>query len=222
MFADRSDSLDELVAGRVRMVELQLHGRGIRDERVLAAMGRVPREKFVAPGLWAESYADKPLPIGYGQTISQPFMVATMLEVLDLRASDRVLEVGTGTGYQAALLCELAGEVWTIERHAELADKARQILQELGYRNVQVIQGDGSLGLPQYSPFDKILVAAGAPLVPQSLVAQLANGGILAVPVGNRAEQLLHVVRKTDEEIVTSGKVTCSFVPLLGAEGWER
>jgi protein-L-isoaspartate(D-aspartate) O-methyltransferase len=222
VFADRRESIEELPARRARMVEVQLRERGIRDERVLAAMNKVQREEFVAPELRAEAYADKPLPIGAGQTISQPFMVATMLEALELRPGDRVLEVGTGTGYQAALLGELAGEVWTIERHADLAETARQILQRLGYGKVFVMQGDGSLGLPQHAPFDKILVAAGAPQVPQALVAQLANGGILAVPVGNRAEQLLHVVGKTDEGIVTSAKVACSFVPLVGTGGWER
>lgn len=203
------------------MVHVQLRERGIGDERVMAAMGRVPREKFVAAEFKSHAYDDRPLPIGSGQTISQPFMVATMLEALDLRPSDRVLEVGTGTGYQAALLGELVAEVWTIERHAELADKARQILQELGYNEVHVMQGDGSLGLPQHAPFDKILVAAGAPQVPQSLVAQLANDGILAVPVGNRADQLLQIVRKTKEGIFTSGNVACSFVPLVGEQGWE-
>ena len=203
------------------MVEVQLRERGIRDERVLAAMAKIPREKFVEPEAQREAYADAPMPIGAGQTISQPFMVATMIEVLEVKPSDHVLEVGTGTGYQAALLAELAGRIWTIERHSELADKARQILEELGYHNVTVVCADGTLGLPQYAPFDKILVAAGAPQVPQSLVAQLAQGGLLAVPVGNRIQQQLHVVRKTDEGLVTSGNVACCFVPLLGEEGWK-
>ncbi len=203
------------------MVEVQLRQRGIRDERVLAAMGRVLREEFVAPELRPEAYGDGPLPIGSGQTISQPYMVATMLEVLELQPSDRVLEVGTGTGYQAALLGELAAEVWTIERHSDLAAKARQILRELGYRNVQVVEGEGTVGLPKEAPFDKILVAAGAPQVPPSLVAQLALGGILTVPVGNRVEQMLQVVRRTEDGITTSGSVSCCFVPLVGAEGWE-
>lgn len=221
IWAHRRDSLEELVARRTRMVHVQLRERGIRDERVLAAMGKVAREKFVAAELRSEAYCDGPLPIGSGQTISQPFMAATMLAALNLQPADRVLEVGTGTGYQAALLGELAAEVWTIERHAELADKARQILQELGYRNVHVMPGDGSLGLSRHAPFDKILVAAGAPQVPPSLVEQLANNGILAVPVGSRTEQLLHIVRKTDTGIITSGNVACSFVPLVGDEGWE-
>jgi len=212
---------EELSGRRARMVEVQLRQRGIRDERVLAAIGKVPREKFVAPEFQAEAYADAPLPIGSGQTISQPFMVATMLEALELQPSDRVLEVGAGTGYQAALLGELAAEVWTLERHAGLAERAQHFLEELGYRKVHVVHGDGSLGLPQHAPFDKILVAAGAPQAPPSLVAQLANGGILAVPVGSRAEQQLHIIRKTEGGIVTSGNVPCCFVPLVGAEGWE-
>lgn len=214
-------SAEEASRRREHMVQAQLRQRGIRDERVLAAMSKVARERFVAPELQRDAYADAPLPIGSGQTISQPFMVATMLEVLGLQPSDRVLEVGTGTGYQAALLGELVAEVWTVERHAELGDKASRILQELGYAKVHVVHGDGSLGLPQHAPFDKILVAAGAPDAPPSLVAQLANGGILAVPVGNRAEQQLHVVRKTEGGIVTVANVPCSFVPLVGVEGWK-
>ena len=212
---------EELAEQRARMVEEQLRGRGIRDERVLAAMGKVPRESFIAPEYAREAYADGPIPIGAGQTVSQPYMVAAMVEALEVQPSDRVLEVGTGTGYEAAVLAELAAEVWTIERHAELADKARQILSELGYGNVHVIYGDGSLGLPEQAPFDKILVAAGAPQAPPSLIAQLAEGGILAVPVGNRVEQQLQVARKIGGQMVTSRQVLCCFVPLLGAEGWE-
>ena len=210
----------EFAEQRTRMVETQLRQRGIRDERVLAAMGKVPRERFVATEFQGEAYADGPLPIGRGQTISQPLMVATMIEALQVRPSDRVLEVGTGTGYEAAVLGELAVEVWTIERHAELGERAREILGELGYEKVQVVCGDGSLGLPEHAPFDKILVAAGAPQAPPSLVAQLGEGGILAVPVGDRVEQELQVVRKAGDRIATDRRVLCSFVPLVGAEGW--
>jgi protein-L-isoaspartate(D-aspartate) O-methyltransferase len=206
---------------RSQMVEEQLRGRGIRAERVLAAMGKVPRERFIAPEYAQEAYADGPIPIGSGQTVSQPYMVAAMVEALEVRPSDRVLEVGTGTGYEAAVLAELAAEVWTIERHAELADKARQILLELGHENVHGICGDGSLGLPHHAPFDKILVAAGAPQAPPSLIAQLAEGGTMAVPVGNRVEQQLQVTRKIGGGMVVSRHVLCCFVPLLGAEGWE-
>lgn len=212
---------EDLAERRARMVEDQLRGRGIRDERVLAAMGRVSRERFVAAAYAWDAYADGPLPIGEGQTISQPYMVAAMVEALEVQPSDRVLEVGTGTGYEAAVLAELAAEVWTIERHAALADQAREVLAVLDCGNVHVICGDGSLGLPEQAPFDKIVVAAGAPQAPPSLIAQLAEGGTLVVPVGNRFDQQLHMVRKINGEIVMSRHVLCCFVPLVGAEGWE-
>jgi protein-L-isoaspartate(D-aspartate) O-methyltransferase len=214
-------SPEEFAKRRAGMVEEQLRGRGIRDERVLAAMGKVPRESFIVPEYAREAYADGPLPIGEGQTVSQPYMVAAMVEALEVDPSDRVLEVGTGTGYEAAVLTELAAEVWTIERHAELADQARQILAELGCENVHVICGDGSLGLPEQAPFDRIVVAAGAPQAPPSLIAQLAEGGTLVVPVGNRVDQQLQVARKIAGEIITTRHVLCCFVPLVGAEGWE-
>jgi protein-L-isoaspartate(D-aspartate) O-methyltransferase len=203
------------------MVDDQLRGRGIRDERLLTAMGKVPRERFIAPEHAWDAYADCPLPIGEVQTISQPYMVAAMVEALEVQPSDRVLEVGTGTGYESAVLAELTAEVWTIERHATLADKAREILAELGCGNVQVVCGDGSLGLPEQAPFDKIVVAAGAPQAPPSLIAQLAEGGIIAVPVGNRVDQQLQVMRKIAGEMVISRQVLCCFVPLVGAEGWD-
>ena len=212
---------EESAERRAGMVEDQLRGRGIRDERVLAAMGKVPRESFIAPEYARDAYADGPLPIGEDQTVSQPYMVAAMVEALQVHGSDRVLEVGTGTGYEAAVLAELAAEVWTIERHAELADRARQILAELGYGNVHVIGGDGSLGLPEQAPFDRIVVAAGAPQAPPSLIAQLAEEGTLVVPVGNRFDQQLQIVRKVGGQAVTTRHVLCCFVPLVGAEGWE-
>ena len=213
---------DYLAEQRARMVNVQLRERGIRDERVLAAMGKVPREAFIAPEHARDAYGDGPLPIGAGQTVSQPYMVAAMVEALEVQPSDRVLEVGTGTGYEAAVLGELAAEVWTIERHAELADQANHILTELGYSNVHVVCGDGSQGLAEHAPFDKIVVAAGAPHAPPSLIAQLGEGGILAVPVGNRVEQQLQIVRKSGGVISISRHVLCCFVPLVGAEGWER
>lgn len=221
-FWNQAINPEHLAAQRARMVEVQLRQRGIRDERVLAAMAKVPRESFIAPEFAREAYADGPIPIGAGQTVSQPYMVAAMVEALEIQPSDRVLEVGTGTGYEAAVLGELAAEVWTIERHAELADKARHILLEMHYPSVHVICGDGSLGLSQHAPFDKILVAAGAPHAPPSLIAQLAEGGRLAVPVGNRVEQQLQIVRKTGGDIVTSSHVLCCFVPLIGSEGWVQ
>jgi protein-L-isoaspartate(D-aspartate) O-methyltransferase len=219
---DHTTSFQQPAEQRARMVEVQLRQRGIRDERVLAAMGKVPRENFIAPEFAHEAYADGPLPIGAGQTVSQPYMVAVMVEALELQSTDRVLEVGTGTGYEAAVLGELASEVWTIERHAELAANAQRILAEMGYRNVHVVCGDGSLGQPEHAPFDGIVVAAGAPQAPPSLIAQLAEGGRMVVPVGNRVEQQLQVVRRIDEGIVTSSHVLCCFVPLVGAEGWQQ
>jgi protein-L-isoaspartate(D-aspartate) O-methyltransferase len=206
---------------RARMVEEQLRSRGIRDSRVLAAMGKVPREKFIASGDLRDAYGDHPLPIGAGQTVSQPYIVAAMVEALELQPADRVLEVGTGTGYEAAILGELAAEVWTIERHEELANKAREILARLGYANVHVVHGDGSLGLSERAPFHAILVAAAAPRIPDSLVAQLEDGGSLVVPVGDRYEQQVHVVRKEGQEIVVTKHDLCRFVPLVGAQGWE-
>ncbi len=206
---------------RARMVEEQLRSRGIRDQRVLAAMAKVPREAFVGAADAENAYGDYPLPIAAGQTVSQPYIVASMLQELAVQPTDRVLEVGTGTGYEAAILGELASEVWTIERHVELAEQAREILACLGCANVYVVHGDGSLGLPEHAPFDRILVAAAAPRVPESLVRQLAEGGRLVVPVGTRAEQQVEVIRKINGEPMVSKHDLCRFVPLVGEEGWE-
>jgi protein-L-isoaspartate(D-aspartate) O-methyltransferase len=211
----------DITVRRANMVDEQLRRRGIRDERVMQAMGKVPRETFVSPEFHGQAYADAPLPIGQGQTISQPYMVATMLEALEVAPSDRVLEVGSGTGYEAAILGELAAEVWTIERHPELAERAQQILGSMGYSNVHVVLGDGSVGLAERAPFDRILVAAGAPQVPEALTAQLSVAGILVVPVGSRTEQHLDVVRRTSEGTTASSRVLCSFVPLVGEQGWK-
>jgi protein-L-isoaspartate(D-aspartate) O-methyltransferase len=218
LFHSNAESLHQK---RARMVEEQLRARGIRDERVLTAMGKVPREEFISGEDADNAYGDYPLPIGAGQTISQPYIVASMVEALELRPQDRVLEVGTGTGYQAAILGELASEVWTMERHAELADKAREILQRLRYANVHVVIGDGSLGLAKQAPFDKILVAAAAPRVPETLVVQLADDGRLVVPVGSREEQQVLVVRKVGDQTKVTPREACRFVPLVGEQGWE-
>ncbi len=212
---------DPAAEARARMIEEQLRGRGIRDERLLAAMAKVPREPFISPEDTPKAYADSPLPIGAGQTISQPYIVAAMLEKLDVQPNDRVLEVGTGTGYEAALLGELAGEVWTIERHQQLAERARSILHDLGYANVRVVHGDGSRGLPEHAPFTKILVAAAAPRIPEALVEQLADGGKMILPVGTRDEQQLQLVRKLGEETIVTNEELCRFVPLLGEQGWQ-
>ena len=206
---------------RAEMVEQQLRSRGLRDERLLAAMSKVPREAFILGEDIAKAYGDFPLPIGAGQTISQPYIVATMIETLQVRPADRVLEIGTGTGYQSAILGELATEVWTIERHPELAEKAREILVSLGYQNVHVAVGDGSLGMPQEAPFDRILVAAAAPKIPDALVVQLADEGRLVIPVGTRTEQQVQMLRKHGNELSISVHDLCRFVPLVGEGGWN-
>ena len=193
--------------------------RGIRDERVLAALAAVPREQFVLEQLRGQAYADRALPIGSGQTISQPFMVATMLEALALDGG-RVLDVGTGSGYQAALLAELADEVVTIERVPELAEAARRTLERTGYGDVEVRVGDGTLGVPERAPYNGIVVAAAAPAVPETLYAQLAPGGCIVVPVGTRRDQWLEVVERGPDGPVRSRTVPCRFVPLLGSAGF--
>lgn len=207
---------------RLRMLEEQLRSRGIHDERVLAAMAKVPREQFAESDSARHAYGDHPLPIGSGQTVSQPYMVASMVQTLEVRSSDRVLEVGTGTGYEAAILAELAAEVWTVERLAELGHQAEQILERLGYRNVHVVVGDGSVGLPQQAPFDRIIVAAAAPSVPPALLQQLADGGILTIPIGTRTDQQVQVIRKQAGEIILDHRELCRFVPLLGEQGWDE
>jgi protein-L-isoaspartate(D-aspartate) O-methyltransferase len=204
------------------MVDEQLRARDIADERVLTAMERVPRELFVSEAERDRAYADAALPIGEGQTISQPYMVARICEALALRGAERVLDVGTGSGYQAAVLAELAEEVHTIERHASLADRARAALAAAGYDRVQVHVGDGTLGLPDHAPFGAIAVAAAAPEVPPSLYAQLEPGGRLVVPVGRREGQELLLVVRSPEGPAVLRSVPCRFVPLVGEEGFDR
>jgi len=209
------------MTARERLVR-RLRRSGITDERVLAAIGSVPRELFVPEQLRSRAYADGALPIGYGATISQPTMVARMCEELRLTGDERVLDVGTGSGYQAAVLAELSAEVVGIERIAELAAQARAALVAAGYPGVEVHVGDGTLGLPERAPFDAIVVAAAAPRPPAALIAQLAPEGRLAVPVGNRRDQRLEIVVRTERgpEVVRS--VPCRFVPLVGAEGFDE
>ena len=206
---------DAFVRKREQMVQSQLRARGIRDERVLNAMMRVPRHEFVGHESQLEAYEDHPLPIGCNQTISQPYIVALMLEYLQISSGDTVLEIGTGTGYQAALLGELAGRVYTIERYAALAGSASDILGRLGYENVTVISGDGNLGYPQAAPFDQIVVAAAAPEVPPALFAQLREGGRMIVPVGNEFTQELQLVRKKSGQGIVATLEGCRFVPLV-------
>jgi protein-L-isoaspartate(D-aspartate) O-methyltransferase len=195
----------------------------VRDGRVLAAMSRVPRERFLPPDLHRYAYDDRPLPIGHGQTISQPLMVAIMTEVLHLKGHEKVLELGTGSGYQAAILAELAEQVITVERVAALAESAAQRLRELGYDNVAVrVSEEGTLGWPAEAPYDAILVTAGAPRVPQGLVEQLNMGGRLVIPVGRRyVQQLLSVQReKQGTRVTRHGQ--CRFVPLIGDDAWPE
>ena len=202
-------------------IDEHLVARGVADARVLDAMRRVPRDAFVPPESHPAAYADRALPIGSGQTISQPYMVAVMTEALRLTGSERVLDVGTGSGYQAAVLSLLAREVITIERRPELADSARTTLATLGYTNVTVITGDGTLGSPEHAPFDGIVVGAGAPRVPAALKAQLStSGGRLVIPVGPPEHQALHVVTRDGTAFVDILGIGCVFVPLIGEEGW--
>jgi len=212
---------DELAAVRSRMVDTQIEARGVGDPRVLAAMRRVPRHLFVPQGLWDQSYNDYPLPIGEDQTISQPYIVALMTEALELRETDKVLEIGTGSGYQAAILAELAAEVYSLDRLASLAETARKVLESLGYKNLHLRAGDGTLGWPEDAPFDAILVTAGAPQVPRPLVEQLALGGRLVIPVGDRFSQTLTRVRKTKDGVKYDYLGGCRFVKLIGKYGWQ-
>jgi protein-L-isoaspartate(D-aspartate) O-methyltransferase len=218
----RARAAEEAREARDRMVEYQIAGRGVRDPAVLAAMRAVPRERFVAEGQAAFAYTDGPLPIGEGQTISQPYVVALMTEALRLTPRDRVLEIGTGSGYAAAVLAVIVAEVYTIERLPGLAESARRRLTELGYANVHVRQGDGSLGWPEHAPYDAIVVTAGGPHIPPSLRSQLSPGGRLVMPVGPElyGQTLVRLTRGADGEDRQEDLTLVSFVPLIGAEGF--
>jgi protein-L-isoaspartate(D-aspartate) O-methyltransferase len=213
--------IDSYVAQRRNMVESQLRARGIRDERVLAAMLHVPRHEFVSADYRDQVYEDHPIPIGQGQTLSQPYIVAIMLEVLALDPADGVLEVGTGSGYQTALLSELTRQVYSVERHASLARAAEATLARLGYTNVEVLLGDGSQGLPEHAPFDAIVVSAAAPQIPSPLFEQLREGGRMVIPVGPAHAQALQLVRKHAGKPVVTNLEGCRFVPLIGSEGYH-
>jgi protein-L-isoaspartate(D-aspartate) O-methyltransferase len=202
------------------MVERQLRRRGIGDERVLAAMAAVPRERFVAERFRDRAYADSALPIGESQTISQPWIVAAICQALELTGDERVLEVGSGCGYSAAVLCRLAAEVIGVERHRSLAAEARQALDSLGVANVELIVGDGSRGVPERAPFEAIAVHAAAPAAPQALLAQLAEGGRLVVPIAADRADMLTVFRRRGEDLLAEEIGPCRFVPLIGEQGY--
>ena len=212
---NESDETALFSSQRLRMVEEQLRARGIRDERVLSAMSRVPRHQFSLQRYRDQAYEDHPLPIGEGQTISQPYIVALMLEAVSLKPTDRVLEIGTGSGYVTALLAEMAAEVFSVERHAALASEARELLVRLGYTNVRVVVGDGSLGFPEAAPYDAIVVSAAAGEVPRALIAQLAEGGRMIIPVGPEDSQQLQLIQMQDGQPRTTLRELCRFVPLV-------
>ncbi len=200
---------------RQRMVDAQLRARGVSDQRVLGAMTRVPRHEFVPERYRDQAYEDHPLPIGEDQTISQPYIVAAMLQALNLSSTDKVLEVGTGSGYVTALLAEMTARVVSIERHPALADAARKLLAGMGYNNIRVVAGDGSRGFPEAAPYDAILVSAAAPELPPALVSQLAEGGRMMIPIGRADSQQLQFIEKRNGQPQITLRELCRFVPLI-------
>lgn len=213
----------DLAARRHEMVEHQIRARGVRDPLVLKALGHVPREAFLPEKMWECAYEDSPLPIAAGQTISQPYIVAFMIEALALEGGERVLEIGTGSGYAAAVLGEIAAEVYTVERIEELADNATAALKSLNYCNVYVHCGDGTLGLPEHAPYDAIVVAAGGPSVPESLQSQLKLGGRMVIPVGSEptSQELVRITRESEARFTSEHIADVRFVPLIGDEAWQ-
>ncbi|MBE9514218.1 MAG: protein-L-isoaspartate(D-aspartate) O-methyltransferase [Chloroflexi bacterium] len=205
---------------REHMVESQLMRRGIKDRRVLDAMRQVPRHLFIPKDMRDLAYCDGPLPIGQGQTISQPYIVALMTELLELTGQEKVLELGTGSGYQAAILSRLVSQVYSVERHATLAEQAEKVFTQLGYDNIVISVGDGTLGWPEHSPYEAIIVTAAAPDVPQPLMEQLADGGRLVAPVGSRWSQVLAKVKRQGETLTKEHLTAVAFVPLVGKYGW--
>ncbi len=207
---------------RRKMVIDQLSGRDIKDKLVLDIFGKVPRHKFTDPKFYKDAYSDFPLPIENEQTISQPYIVALMAQLLDIKKSDRILEIGTGSGYQAAILAELANQVFSVERLKNLTEKARAVLEEMGYKNIMLNTGDGTIGWEEFAPFDKIVVSASAEFVPEPLIKQLKSPGKLVMPVGPRISQKLLVIEKTAKgEVLEKEICGCVFVPLIGKYGWE-
>lgn len=212
--------MDSRREDRDRMVAAQLAARGIASPTVLEAMASIPRHRFVSTDCEHLAYEDRPLPIGLGQTISQPYMVAYMTELLALKPSDRVLEIGTGSGYQTAVLARLCAGVVTMERHPELQGRAKRNLAPLGFENIDFVTGDGTLGWRERAPYDAILVTAGSPRIPRALLEQLAEGGRLVCPVGNRQRQRLKKVTRQGNTLVQEEHTECIFVPLMGQDGW--
>jgi protein-L-isoaspartate(D-aspartate) O-methyltransferase len=207
---------------RKLMVEEQLIPRGIKDKAVLDAMLKVPRHVFVPWSLRHAAYDDRPLPIGEGQTISQPYMVTVMTELLEVDSNSKILEIGTGSGYQTAVIAEIAKEVYTVERIEKLSDKAKDILIKLGYKNIHFKVGDGTLGWEEFAPYNGILVTAAAPYIPETLKAQLSDNGKIVIPVGEKFTQKLIVVTKKGNIFLKEDKFFCAFVPLIGKEGWKE
>jgi len=212
---------EQFLRDRLLMVEQQLRNRDIRDEKLLAAMTRVPRHRFVPPEYIEHAYGDYPIPIGEGQTISQPYIVAAMLEAVQLQPEHLVLEIGTGSGYQAGVIAELVRHVFTIERRTALAEHAGRVLDDLGYGNVTVLIGDGSQGLQPLAPFDAIVISAAAPRIPPALFEQLREGGTMVLPVGGANSQELQLVRKQEGSALMTRHEPCRFVPLVGSEGFS-
>jgi protein-L-isoaspartate(D-aspartate) O-methyltransferase len=217
----RKNDTDDFESLREKMVRFQIEGRGIRSERVLRAMREIPRHLFVKKSLREEAYGDHPMPIGEGQTISQPYMVALMTELLELQGSEKILEIGTGSGYQTAILSRLAQRVITIERIKKLSDSAKCVLDSMGISNVDFRAGDGTIELEEDAPFDGIIVTAGAPMVPKTYKNQLIQGGRLVIPVGNDFAQTLFRFRKTGDKMEEKRFTGCVFVKLIGKHGWQ-
>ncbi|MFC1557018.1 protein-L-isoaspartate(D-aspartate) O-methyltransferase [candidate division KSB1 bacterium] len=206
---------------RERMVEKQLRARGISDKRVLNVFLKLERHLFIEESLWDRAYEDTPLPIGKNQTISQPYIVALMSEALELKGSERILEIGTGSGYQAAILALLSGQVFTVERHTELTRKAREIFDLLNLHNIATRMGDGSIGWSKFAPYDRIVVTAASPKRPQPLLDQLTDGGMLVIPIGEEDTQMLYKFTKKGTTVERESLCPCAFVPLIGVEGWK-
>ncbi|MFH1783876.1 MAG: protein-L-isoaspartate(D-aspartate) O-methyltransferase [bacterium] len=214
--------MDEFLDPREHMVVQQIERRGVKDKRVLDAMRKVPRHEFIKQDFWSQAYNDYPLPTQCDQTISQPYIVALMTELLELKGTERVLEIGTGSGYQTAVLAEIASSVYSVERFDSLADSARQKLKGLGYTNIEIKTGDGTNGWPEEGPYNAILVTASTPSIPQPLIGQLAEGGTMVIPVGSRVSQDLIVLKKEDGDVTTTRISGVVFVPLIGEHGWKE